>query len=49
MASQRVERLCLELSGNAYLQAIVKEWVIKERGSFFGIVESMIVIYVFSK
>lgn len=52
MASQRVEKLTLEILGylgHDYLLEIVDTWNRKERGSMFGLVESMIVLYVLSK
>ena len=52
LASQRVETLALEILGHLghpYLLDIVKLWQEKERGSMFGMVESMIVLFVMSK
>lgn len=52
MASQRVEKLTLEILGHLgheYLLEIVNTWNRKERGSMFGMVESMIVLFVFSR
>ncbi|XP_065223163.1 transient receptor potential protein-like [Planococcus citri] len=51
LASQRVETLALEIlghMGHPFLLDIVKEWQEKERGSMFGMVESMIVLFVLS-
>lgn len=52
MASQRVEKLTLEILGYLgydFLLEIVETMNRKERGSFFGVVESMILLYVISK
>ncbi|KAL1509540.1 hypothetical protein ABEB36_004255 [Hypothenemus hampei] len=47
-ASQRVEIIALELLGTDWVQELVKEWKRRERGSFFGIAECGVIIYVIS-
>ncbi|XP_049791463.1 transient receptor potential protein [Schistocerca nitens] len=48
LASQRVEFMLIEWFGNDWLRSILAEWKRKERGSLPGLVEFVIIIYVFS-
>nr|AOR81465.1 transient receptor potential [Nilaparvata lugens] len=45
-ASQRLEYLLIEWFGPDWLQEILFEWKRKERGSFPGLVESCVILYV---
>lgn len=48
-ASQRIEHLAIELFGPPWLKEILAGWKRRERGSFPGVVESGVIIYVISK
>ncbi|XP_055637159.1 transient receptor potential protein [Toxorhynchites rutilus septentrionalis] len=47
-ASQRIEYLVMEWFGPDWLQEILKEWKRKERGSFPGMFECMVMLYIIS-
>jgi len=49
LASQRAEYVVIELFGPAWMQEILLDWKRRERGSFPGLVESALIIYVISK
>ncbi|XP_076044385.1 transient receptor potential isoform X2 [Oratosquilla oratoria] len=46
LASQRIEYLLIEWFGNEWLQTVLADWKLRERGSIPGLIELMIIVYV---